>query len=214
MLVTATAQTAGRGRLGRAWVAAAGSSLLASFILRELGARAELLPLAAAVAVCEACEACAPLRCEIKWPNDIWSDGRKVAGMLLEGRPQEDWAVLGIGVNVTFPADDLPAELRETATSLAAAVGGTAVPSVEAVLTQLSATLEHELAAGPEEVVGAWSAHDALRGRPISWEGGEGVAAGIDASGALLVDTAAGRVELHAGEVALVRPTGDRRSGG
>lgn len=216
-LVTASAQTAGRGRLGRSWVAPAGSSLLASFVVRDLGAKTELWPLAAGVAACEACEACAPVRCELKWPNDVWIGQRKVAGILVEGRPQEGWAVLGIGINVTLAPDDLPAELRETATSLAAAGGGasgakrrptTRALGSETVLTELCATLAPRLAASPEEVVAAWSARDALRGRAIRWDGGEGLAAGVDRTGALLVDTPDGRVELHAGEVSLARPRG------
>ena len=93
-LVTADEQTVGRGRQGREWTAPPRSAVLMSVVLRELD---ELLPLAAAVAVADAL----PHGAAIKWPNDIWIDGRKVAGILIEGRPQEGWAVLGIGVNVT-----------------------------------------------------------------------------------------------------------------
>ena len=110
--MTADEQTAGRGRQGREWTAPPRSSVLMSVVLRELDERHELLPLAAAVAVCEAL----PVEAAIKWPNDVWVEGRKVAGILLEGRPQEGWAVLGIGLNVT--TDSFPAELADTATSL------------------------------------------------------------------------------------------------
>ena len=92
-LVTADEQTAGRGRQGREWVAVPGSALLMSVVLRSASAT---LPLAAAVAVCEAL----PVDAAIKWPNDIWVERCKVAGILVEARPQEGWAVLGIGVNV------------------------------------------------------------------------------------------------------------------
>ncbi len=95
--MTADEQSAGRGRQGRVWSAPAGSSVLASLVLREFD---ELLPLTASVAVAEACEA-AGVNCSIKWPNDVWIDGRKVAGILVEGRPQEGWAVLGLGLNVS-----------------------------------------------------------------------------------------------------------------
>lgn len=77
---------------------------------------------------------------------------------------------------------------------------------IELVLAALIATLEAQLTARPEQVVAAWSARDALRERTIRWEGGEGIAQGIDASGALLVAAEGGRIALHAGEVALVRP--------
>src|SRR5436190_1125173 len=103
-LVTADEQRVGRGRQGRAWTAPPGSSVLMSVVLRELH---EALPLAAAVAVAEAL----PVPSEIKWPNDIWIERRKVAGILVEGRPQEGWAVLGIGLNVGTEA--FPPELAE-----------------------------------------------------------------------------------------------------
>ena len=90
-----------------------------SLVMRDLGEVQELLPLAAAVAACEAAEASAPVQCRVKWPNDVWVDGRKLAGILIEGRPQEGWAVLGIGLNVTTP--EFPPELADIATSLAIA---------------------------------------------------------------------------------------------
>ncbi|CAA9522911.1 MAG: hypothetical protein AVDCRST_MAG45-2616 [uncultured Solirubrobacterales bacterium] len=208
-LVTAGAQTAGRGRQGRTWSAPAGAALLASFVVRIPGEGTAVLPLAAAVAVSEACERCAPVECAIKWPNDVWIDGRKVAGILLEGRPQEGWAVLGIGVNVTVRSGDLPDELRETATSLLEAGGGRPpAPTVEAVLAATATALERWLIADPADVAAAWGARDALRGLPVRWDTGHGLAEGIDpSSGALVVSAPDGRrTELHAGEVALVRP--------
>src|ERR687893_2569530 len=71
-LVTADEQTAGRGRQGRAWVAPPGSALLMSLVLRDLREEHALLPLTAALAVSEACEASASVECRIKWPNDVW----------------------------------------------------------------------------------------------------------------------------------------------
>ena len=111
-LVTAGEQTAGRGRQGRSWLAPPGSAVLMSLVIRDFGAADVHLPLAAAVAVCEACERAAEVSCRIKWPNDVWIDGRKVAGILIEGRPQEGWAVLGIGVNVSTAADEFAAEMQ------------------------------------------------------------------------------------------------------
>jgi BirA family biotin operon repressor/biotin-[acetyl-CoA-carboxylase] ligase len=194
-LVTADEQRAGRGRQGRAWSAPAGSAVLMSVVLREVS---ETLPLAAAVAVCEAL----PVEARIKWPNDVWISERKVAGILVEARPQEGWAVLGIGVNVA--TSEFPAELAQTATSLALA-GASA--SVDSTLASLVASLNVWLPRAPEEVLAAWRSHDALLGRTIRWENGgkEGVASGIDSSGALIVETPAGRVTLDAGEVHLER---------
>jgi BirA family biotin operon repressor/biotin-[acetyl-CoA-carboxylase] ligase len=190
-LVTADEQRAGRGRQGRAWTAPPRSAVLMSVVLRKLS---ETLPLAAAVAVCEAL----PVEASIKWPNDVWIDGRKVAGILVEGRPQEGWAVLGIGVNVA--TEEFPAELRATSLRLAGAS-----LTVSEALAELLAALEGWLERPSADVLAAWRARDALLGRPVGWSNGanEGVAAGVDDSGALIVDTADGRVTLDAGEVHL-----------
>ena len=182
-LVTAGEQTAGRGRQGREWVAPPGSSVLMSLVLRELD---PLLPLRAAVAVAGTVGSK-----EIKWPNDVWLGGRKVAGILVEGRPAEGWAVLGIGVNV------LPVEFPPDLCAVALDDGR----SVPEVLAELLRSLDRRLRA--DDVLAAWRQRDALRGRDVSWGEGSGVAAGIDDSGALLVDTADGRVALQAGEVHL-----------
>jgi BirA family transcriptional regulator, biotin operon repressor / biotin---[acetyl-CoA-carboxylase] ligase len=192
-LVTADEQRAGRGRQGRAWTAPAGSAVLMSVVLRELH---EALPLAAAVAVAEAL----PVPSEIKWPNDIWIDRRKVAGILVEGRPQEGWAVLGIGLNVGTEA--FPPELTETATSLRLAGAALSVDSALArVLTALDGWLSRPIA----EVLTAWGERDALLGAEVRWADGSGIGRGVDETGALLVETAEGQVALQAGEVHLLR---------
>ncbi|HEX2703669.1 MAG TPA: biotin--[acetyl-CoA-carboxylase] ligase, partial [Solirubrobacteraceae bacterium] len=106
-LVTAGEQTEGRGRDGRSWFAPPGSALLCSLVLRDVP---PLVPLRAGVAVAEVLASEAML----KWPNDILIDGRKVSGILVESRPRESWAVVGIGINVAVPLAELPDELRET----------------------------------------------------------------------------------------------------
>jgi BirA family biotin operon repressor/biotin-[acetyl-CoA-carboxylase] ligase len=187
-LVTADEQSAGRGRQGRSWTAPPGSAVLMSLVVRDPQA---VLPLAAAVAVCDACE---PLGCRIKWPNDVWIERRKVAGVLVEGRPQEGWAVLGIGLNVSSAPADLPAtHLREHDP------GATSAGALEEIV----AALDRRLAMKAEKVLEDWRARDALIGETVRWDGGEGTAAGIGDSGALLVDTSEGRVSLDAGEVHL-----------
>jgi BirA family transcriptional regulator, biotin operon repressor / biotin---[acetyl-CoA-carboxylase] ligase len=192
-LVTADEQTAGRGRQGRQWTAPPRSAVLMSLVLRELD---EMLPLAAAVAIADAISA----EAAIKWPNDVWIDRRKVAGILVEGRPQEGWAVLGVGLNVT--TESFPPELAETATSLKLA-GIDTTPGQ--VLEELLPSLDAWLGAPPDAVLPAWRDRDALKGERVRWTDGEGVAAGIDDSGSLLVDTRDGRVTLDAGEVHLLR---------
>ena len=201
-VVTADEQTAGRGRQGRSWVAPPGSAVLLSVVVRDLDSMT-MLPLAAALAVCDAAEACAPVHCAIKWPNDVWVERRKLSGILVEGRPAAGWAVVGIGLNVLTPREAFPPELQDTATSLVAASGrATATPPV---LAALLAALGRWLRAEPAEVVAAWRERDALTGERIRWGDGEGVAAGIDDAGSLLVDTDSGRVALGAGEVHLQR---------
>ena len=195
-VVTADEQTAGRGRQGRSWTAPPRSAVLMSLVVRDLDDRHSLLPLGAAVAVCEACEEHADVDCSIKWPNDVWIDGRKVAGILIEGRPQEGWAVLGIGLNVTTRREDFPADLRDTATSLG-------LESTDGVLEALLASLDRRLRDDPSAVLEAWRSRDALRGQEIRWDDRLGRAAGITDGGALLVETADGREELQAGEVHL-----------
>jgi BirA family biotin operon repressor/biotin-[acetyl-CoA-carboxylase] ligase len=195
-LVTADEQTAGRGRQGRAWSAAPGEALLMSLLVRGVQ---PLLPLAAAVAVCEAV---APLEAAIKWPNDVWVGARrKLAGILLEGRPQEGWAVIGIGLNVRTRS--FPEELGETATSLILEGADTTVGGAREALIE---ALARWIAAPEAEVLAAWRARDALKGSPVRWATGEGTAAGIADGGALLVETTDGdRLELDAGEVHLER---------
>lgn len=195
-LVTAGSQTAGHGRQGRSWVTPAGEALLMSLVLRRArdgGQAPSLLPLLAAVAVAEAIGDAA----RIKWPNDVLVDDRKVAGILAEARPGEGWAVLGIGVNVAVQT--FPEELRATAGSLRRAP-----QEIEPFLAALLAALERRLDEPIAAVLDAWRARDALRGRPISWTQGEGVAAGIDGEGRLVVELAGGgRTALAAGEVHL-----------
>ncbi len=192
-LVTADEQTAGRGRQGRTWSAEPGDALLVSLVLRSPD---ELLPLRAAVAVAESL----PLPAQIKWPNDVWLEGKKVSGILVEGRPQEGWAVLGIGLNVATRS--FPDELSEIATS--PGTGGR-VASRQEVLDALLASLNRLLAADAAAVLAAWRERDALLGAPVEWNGGRGKGAGITDAGALLVETDAGIVELDAGEVHLGR---------
>jgi BirA family biotin operon repressor/biotin-[acetyl-CoA-carboxylase] ligase len=202
-LVTADEQSAGRGRQGRVWTAPPRSAVLMSLVLRELDER---LPLTAAVSVCEAL----PVPAAIKWPNDVWIGRRKVAGILVEGRPQEGWAVLGIGLNVLVERADFPPELRETATSLqieggVSSGGECAASPVEQVLAALLDSLDRWLSARTNLVLEAWRSRDALKGERVRWSSGEGLADGIDDSGALLVETRNGPVTLDAGEVHLLR---------
>lgn len=190
-LVTAAEQDAGRGRQGRVWHATAGSALLLSLVLRDWTA---LLPLAAAVAVAELAGA----RARIKWPNDVLLDGGKLSGILVEGRPREGWAVLGIGVNLAVDPNALPPEVARIAAGLQRPI-----ECAEPTLRELIAGLERWLAAGDPAVLNEVGARDALLGRHVRFIGGEGEARGIDERGRLRVLTAEGERALGSGEVHL-----------
>jgi BirA family biotin operon repressor/biotin-[acetyl-CoA-carboxylase] ligase len=184
-LVTASEQTAGRGRQGRTWVTPPGTAIAASLILRTFD---DLLPLRAGLAVADVAGAAA----RVKWPNDVLIDGRKVAGILAESRAPA-WAVLGIGVNVT----EVPPEVAEIATSLGR-------EDVEQALGELLDALEHRLAQPADALLPDLRARDALLGARIRWNGGEGTGAGIDDAGALRVTRPDGEtISLAAGEVHL-----------
>lgn len=204
-VVTASEQSAGRGRQGRRWLAAPGRAVLCSVLVRH---PPRLLPLAAGVAVAQAAEKALArdpgedpvggARCLLKWPNDVLLADRKVAGILVEGRPQEDWAVVGIGLNVA--ETEFAPELQNLAGTL-----GLGPEAVEPALGLVLRCLERWLAASSEEVLEAVRDRDALRGHTVKWGQGEGKAAGLDGDGRLVVLTGERRMTLEAGEVHLVR---------
>lgn len=202
-VVTASGQTAGRGRGGRRWSSPDGAALLYSAILRPLDRSHLLLPLAVPLAVCDACESVAEVDCRVKWPNDVWLDQRKLGGALIEARPPE-WAVIGIGINLAIRPEQFPAELRWPAISL----GGGVTP--ERMRSAVDAALARWVDAPGDRVLAEFRRRDALVGAAIGWRGGpadgdrSGVAAGIDERGNLLVRTGAGElVALGSGEVHL-----------
>lgn len=215
-LVTADEQTAGRGRQGRTWWAPPGSSLLLSVLVRE---PPRLLPLVAGVAVCDAVAEHA--HAKLKWPNDVVLElapapmrppaadqapaGEqvpalaKLAGILVEGRPQDGWAVVGIGLNAALRTEDLPPELHATAAGLELLRS-----EIEPLLTRLLEALDRRLAEPEGEVLDVWRERDALRGSEVSWEAGRGIAQGVDERGHLVVRLPDGATQaLSAGEVHL-----------
>jgi len=214
--VVADLQTAGRGRRGRTWVSPDAANLTVSVGVRPLlePSHAGLLGVAAAVATRDACATVVPAATlAIRWPNDVvTSAGDKVAGLLVEtaiedGRLAE--AVIGIGINVNWRREEMPAELAARATSLAE-IGGGDLDRI-ALLGVLLDALDAELAALERggSPVDRFRSVSALDGRRVAVDLGEGVlegiAAGIADDGALLLDTAAGRVALTIGEVVSVR---------
>ncbi len=182
-LVTSEEQTDGRGRQGRPWQTPAGSALAWSLVLRQSIEVPGTLPLQVGVAVCEAIESLGVKRAEVKWPNDVWIEGRKCAGILVEARPQDGWAVVGVGLNLSISDDQFPEEFRSRAIS----VGNET--TIRMATAALNDTLGRRLDIPVEETLGEFSARDALRGRSIAWQDGVGTAAGIDSEGNLLVES-------------------------
>jgi len=194
-LVTADDQSAGRGRQGRSWVSQPGRSLSCSLVIRD---PPSLLSLVAGVAVAEVCGAEAML----KWPNDVLLGAQKIAGILVEARPQEGWAVLGIGINVALELDQLDERTKQRAGTL-----GLEPSDVESVLARLLDALASWLGMAESGVLAAVRARDALLEQPVTWSDGQGSGAGIDEHGNLLVLLADHRtIALNAGEVHLARP--------
>jgi len=222
-VVTAGEQSQGRGRQGRTWTAPPDKALLYSAIVRPLEERHTLLPLSVPLAVCEAAEQLRPdLDCKVKWPNDIHVEGRKLAGVLIEARPQDGWAVIGIGLNLTIEPDEFPPELRDSATSIfdpghrpggrgpagpsPLLPAGSPPPGPLTAAETLNQRLEKWVATDPGTVLETWRNRDALLGREVAWDGGSGIADGIDDRGYLVVIAPSGdRIAVGAGEVHLTR---------
>ncbi len=211
-VVLADEQTGGRGRQGRPWASPPGGLYL-SVLLRPRFEAVGLLPLAAGVAVVEALREWG-VAAELKWPNDALAGGRKVAGILAEASSSAsrlDWVVLGLGVNLEA-GEGLPAEVRETATSIRTLTGARVEPRVAAcaVLTHLAFWYD-ALRAEPAAIVRAWNER-ALPwwGRHVELRSGgqvmRGIAERIDPGGALVLRREDGsRTVVLSGEVSAVR---------
>jgi BirA family biotin operon repressor/biotin-[acetyl-CoA-carboxylase] ligase len=195
-VVLAEEQVAGRGRAGRGWSSPPGLGLWTSFVARPTG-DPSLLPLRVGLAVAEALDPfLGGSPAQLKWPNDLLVDGRKLGGILCEGSWEAGGAgfvIVGVGLNVLHSASDFPEEIRERASSIAIAAGasperravaGSVVPAVLAAL------------AGPAQLdadfLARMDARDALRGMEVEVTDpttGEriarGTAAGIAADGSL-----------------------------
>lgn len=203
-LITSDGQTAGRGRQGRAWLTPPGSAVAWSLLIRDTIEVPSTLPLQVGVGVCEAVESLGRTGVQMKWPNDIWIDGRKCAGILVEARPQDGWAVIGIGLNLSIADHEFPEEMQGRATSVGGGV--TFDQAVEALNEHVGFWLD----APVEKTLEKFTLRDGLRGRQVSWGEGEGTAAGIDRQGNLLVESSTGCLStLNAGEVHLSLPAAE-----
>ena len=207
-VVTATHQSAGRGRRGRVWLDSPGENLLMSIVLRPSipPGLAPQLSLVAALAVAEALGR-AGVAATIRWPNDVMVGKRKICGMLPEAVTTREGAleylILGIGLNVN--QRDFPASIRTLATSIRIETGGEHVVEdmLGAVLAELEGWYGRFVEGGLEAVHSAWLGRaQGIGRRARAADGREGVAVGLAADGALLLRTDGGEtVRVVAGEV-------------
>jgi BirA family biotin operon repressor/biotin-[acetyl-CoA-carboxylase] ligase len=208
-VVTADAQTKGRGRLGRTWHSPARESLYFSLIVRPRLAPHRLPPLTliAAIAVAETIEDEGRI-VELKWPNDLLIDGCKVAGILTEMScrgAQAEQVIIGIGVNLNVCT--FPPELEKRATSLFQATGHAVDRArfTARLCHHLETCYRRFLAVGPAELLPEWRRRATLFGRPVDVLGSDGrirgIAESVDDEGALNLRTPTGTIKVVAGEV-------------
>jgi BirA family biotin operon repressor/biotin-[acetyl-CoA-carboxylase] ligase len=214
-VVLAESQTKGRGRLGRKWISSPGKGLWFSVLLRPALSpqAATQITVASGTALARALRAATGLRAEIKWPNDILINGRKLCGILTEMSAELDkinYIVLGIGVNVNLSTTDFPPELRKIATSLAIECGRKfqRVEIAAAILRELDRDYTKIQEGHFEALADEWEANCTTIGRDVEITLGNrtvlGRAESLDPEGALLVRTQHGRLErIMGGDVTL-----------
>jgi BirA family biotin operon repressor/biotin-[acetyl-CoA-carboxylase] ligase len=199
LVVVADEQTAGRGRAGRGWVAPRGTSLLLSILLRPLlpASRLLTLPLVTGVAVAEAVEQSAGVRCDLKWPNDVLIDGRKLAGILTSTKASVTGGtsvIVGLGINVTTPDAALPPGAISLLTATGIAHDRRTL--LDLLLTRFAARYQEFLASGGQPDLTAWTGRAAYLGAIVDVQEGSqtitGRFLGVDASGALQLELADG----------------------
>lgn len=205
-------QTAGRGRLGRAWAGAAGQALFYTAVLPYAPARLPALGLLAGLLARRALLARYALpedALRLKWPNDLLLGGGKLAGILCEGVPGHDRTVCGIGVNLAqpqavFDAAGLPYAVSLALHGIPADAARDAAPLAQTLTDAFAETAPRLCSEGFAPWRAEYEAACANLGRAVRWEGGEGTALGVDGAGRLLVACADGRTAaLLAGEVSL-----------
>lgn len=214
-VIIAERQSAGRGRMGRGWHSPPGVNLYMTVVLRPRIALSEVarLSIVAGVAMAEAIETVAPGIVQLKWPNDVWLRGRKAGGIIAEAvtdqRSRLACVLLGIGLNLNLQLEQIPADLRERATSVLIATGKRCDRAAVAnsLFLRLDSRYMETETRGFESVREAWERYSALTGKQVTVvDAGTrflGTVAGFDSDGALLLDTAEGRRRIVAGDVTL-----------
>ena len=211
VLLVAEHQTAGRGRAGRSWLSSSENSLTFSLAWKFEGGLQQLsgLPLAVGVALGDALGQLG-VQVQLKWPNDVLKDGDKLAGILIETQSAPGggtWAVIGIGLNLIMP-DEVEALLGRSAAGAPWLARMERDVLMAALLDALADALRLFSQQGFAAFSARWNLRHAWQGRPVViLDNGqvlqEGLAAGVDDAGRLLLDRAEGRITVLAGEVSL-----------
>jgi BirA family biotin operon repressor/biotin-[acetyl-CoA-carboxylase] ligase len=199
--VMAVSQTRGRGRLGRSWVSPPGKNLALSIILRPSirAAEAPLVGFAAAIGCAETVERFGVRDVSLKWPNDVMTGGRKIAGILPEASIRGDaveFVVVGIGLNLNSLSEDFPENLREKATSVVMSGGFGVSPkrAAHALMERMDAICGRIEKEGVGFIIPLWTARWSHRGIPLEWNGMTGTAEGLAPDGTLLLRQEDGKV--------------------
>ncbi|HUF03983.1 MAG TPA: biotin--[acetyl-CoA-carboxylase] ligase [Aridibacter sp.] len=215
LCVVADEQTEGRGRHGRKWVSTEGAGLYFSAVLlpklepKDL----PLLTLASAVAVNDVLKELYEIACDIKWPNDLLVDGRKIAGILAETTETAVGTAVVIGIGINLRSSHLPSDLASVSTSVESETGspGDREELLDALVKHLFFQCERtQTATGRRSVLSDWAARSSYhRGKRVKVEAAgrriEGVTEGTDEHGALIVRTEGGKEIVRAGDVLALR---------
>jgi BirA family biotin operon repressor/biotin-[acetyl-CoA-carboxylase] ligase len=199
-------QTAGRGRLGRSWGAPSGTAILVSLLLRPPPERVvSELSLVAGTAVAEALETATGLAVQVKWPNDVMLNRRKVAGILAEAA--DGVVVVGIGVNVNQERGGLPTDTKVAAASLYTIDGikRERAPLLAGILARLEENYDAWRERGLDGVYDSLGARDFLRGRWIDVDGQDGIGIKIDRDGRFVFRAGDEERAVESGEVSFER---------
>ena len=199
-------QTRGRGRLGRGWDTPPGAAILCSILLVPPAERAPAeLSLMAGLAVAEVAEAELGLAVQLKWPNDVMVNRRKVAGILAEAANGR--VVVGMGVNVNQTREQLPADAQTAPGSLYTTDGvrRQRAPLLASLLRQLERDYDQWREGGLDALYEGVGARDFLRGRRVFVDGQAGLGIAIDRSGRLEVEIDGRRQFVESGEVQFER---------
>jgi BirA family biotin operon repressor/biotin-[acetyl-CoA-carboxylase] ligase len=221
LCVVAREQTEGRGRQQRVWISPLDAGLYFSMVLRPVRLRERawpLLTLMAALAVGDALIEICGLETDIKWPNDIMVDGRKLCGILAETIETETGRAVVIGIGINLDDRAFPPELETVAASVSLATGKT--PDAERLMQSLiRALFEHyeilQAASGEEQIISEWSrrssyARNRLVRATLATETFEGWTRGLEPDGALRVETSTGEIRIvRAGDITSMRVIGD-----